>query len=191
MKLNIKALYNFIDVKPFADKDVYILNKMLLNNSKISEIIEQIYYGNVNFIDNKHSIWDIDLCENFDNNNVIIVKLKHNIPENPQNNNYLIIYQNLTKALNSYGYFWLNKDNNMTSMHISIEYLMDNLLYLIIQDINLFPKIKLYNAKFNIPKLYNNVELEQIYKEYIETYRTHHYDDWVNLSHNKNDKFKI
>ena len=191
MRLNIKSLYNFIDIKSFSEKDAYILNKMLLNNPKISEIIDKIYYGDVTFTDNKHSIWEIEFSEKFINHNAIILKLKQNVKENPENNSYLVIYQNLTKALNSYGYFWLNKDNNMSSMHISIEYLMDDLLYLIIQDINLFPKIKLYNAKFNIPKSYNYVELEKIYKEYIETYRAYHYNEWNILGNNKNERFKL
>lgn len=192
MILNVKAQYNFIDVKQFTETDTYIINKMLLNNPKISEIYDSFNYETVHFNNSKHDIWNIDLTEKFENNtNALVIKLKTNIKQNPENNKYLVIYQNITKALNSYGYFWIKNNDDMGSMHVSIDYLCDCLLWSIIRDINIWPKIKYNNAVSGIPRIFNIIELENIYKEYIETYRCSKYDKWLELSKQYNSRYKI
>ena len=191
MELNIKPIYNYVDIKPFTEKDVYLINKIVLNNPNLLKIYDKFYYGYTQFGTSKHDNWNISFEEKYNNNiNTIIIKLKQDIIENPQNNKYLIIFQNITKSINSYGYFWVNNNDNMDSMHLSIEYLIDYLLYAVNRDMNIWPKVKLYNAIFGIPRKYNSVELEDIYKEYIETYRCKQYAKWKNLKQ-YNNRFNL
>ena len=193
MKLeNIVPMYYFIDVKPFQYNDTYKIKKLLYNNPLISNICEQLYYGIVTFENNKHDSWNIDFQEMFNiNTNIIIIKIKENLKFNPQNNKYLVIYQNITKAQNSYGCFWINSENEVKSMHVSIEYTFEDLLQIIIKDINLWSKIKLYNAISGIHKKFNVIEIDNIYKEYIETYRSKSIEEWESLSKVYNLRYRI
>lgn len=193
MKLeNIVPMYYFIDVKSFQYNDTYKIKKLLYNNPLISNICEQLYYGIVTFENNKHDSWNIDFQEMFNiNTNIIIIKIKENLKFNPQNNKYLVIYQNITKAQNSYGCFWINSENEVKSMHVSIEYTFEDLLQIIIKDINLWSKIKLYNAISGIPKKFNVIEIDNIYKEYIETYRSKSIEEWESLSKVYNLRYRI
>lgn len=192
MTLNIKPLYYFIDVKPFTYNDIYKINSLLINNPTISSIYDSLYYGKVTFENNKHDLWNIELNTTHNSNtNCLVIKLKSNEKVNPQNSQYLVIYQNITKAINSYGCFWINSDNKVKIMHVSIDYVIENILQAIIKDINFWPKQKLYNAICDIDKEYNAVTEEQVYKEYIETYRCSTYEKWNSLSKQYNGRYKI
>ena len=185
-------MYYFIDIKPFTHKDIYKINRLLINNPTISSIYDTFYYGITTFENNKHDLWNISLSNNINiNTNTLVVKLKKDPKINVQNNKYLVIYQNITKAENSYGCFWINNNNQVKSMHICIDYVIETLLQIIIKDINVWPKIKLYNVICNVDKTYNNVEVEKIYKEYIETYRCSTYEKWENMSKQYNSKYRI
>lgn len=193
MKLeNIIPMYYFIDVKPFQYNDTFKLIKLLYNNPVIGNICESAYLGKITFKNNKHDSWDIELLDKYSSNtDALILKIKENPKDNPQNNQYLVIFQNLTKAINSYGCLWINKDNKVKVMHVSIEYMVEDLLQTIIKDINFWPKIKLCNAISDRKHKHNCIEIENIYKEYIETYRCDKYDKWLEMSRQYNIRYKI
>ena len=193
MKLeNIIPVYYFIDVKPFQYNNIFKLNKLLYNNPIIGNICETFYFGKLIFKNNKHDLWDIELLDNYNSNiDALVIKIKENSIDNPQNNKYLVIFQNLTKTINSYGCLWINADNKVKVMHVSIEYMIEDLLQTIIKDINFWPKIKLCNAISDRKYKYNNVEIENLYKEYIENYRCDNYNNWLEMSKKYNLRYKI
>lgn len=193
MKLeNIIPMYYFIDLKPFQYNDTFKIKNLLYNNPVIGNIYESFHFGKVTFKTNKHDSWDIDIIDTFNSNiNTIVIKLKENQKINPQNNKYLVIYQNLTKAQNSYGCFWINSENKVKSMHVSIEYMVEDLLQTIIKDINLWPKLKLYNTIVDTKNKHNAIEIENTYKEYIETYRCSNYEQWKEMSRKFNARYRI
>lgn len=193
MKLeNIIPIYYFIDVKPFQYNNTFKLTKLIYNNPVIGNICEACYFGKLIFKNNKHDSWTIELLDNYNSNiDALVIKIKENSIDNPQNNKYLVIFQNLTKTINSYGCLWINADNEVKVMHVSIEYMVEDLLQTIIKDINFWPKMKLCNAISDYKHKYNNVEIENLYKEYIETYRCDNYDNWIEMSKKYNIRYKI
>lgn len=192
MILNVTAMYNYIDVKPFSKNDIYRIHKPIVNNASINSIYDSFYYGKVTFENSKHDVWNIETVEDFDNNiNCLIIKLKTDNINNPANYKYLVIYQNITNIQNSYGFFWINKDDKMSTMHICLEYLIDELLHTIVRDIKFWPQMKLYNAISGVYSIHNIVELERLYKEYIETYRCSSYENWMKSFKKYNNRYKI
>ena len=189
---NIKPLYYFIDVKEFTNNSIYKINSLLINNPVISQIYESMYYGETTFDNHKHDNWNIQLTNIFNSNiNTIVIKLKEDLKNNPQNNKFLVIFQNLTKSQNSYGCFWINSENKVRSMHVSIDYIVEDLLQTIIKDIHLWPKVKLYDAILDRKNKHNAIEIENIYKEYIETYRCSDYNKWKDMSRKFNARYRI
>lgn len=195
MELSFRPLFNYIDIKPFKFNEIYVINSLLKNNVKINSIYTNIYYGNVNFKSNKHDIWDVELFEEYQKTktNSIILELLEDDFLNPRKYKYLVIFQNLTNLINSFGYAWVtNKDINKEEYtNVSIDYEYDTLIKCIIRDINTWPTHKLYNAINNIPRKFNAIEINDIYKEYINTYRALAYEDWENELRKYNAKYKI
>ena len=66
-------------------------------------------------------------------------------------------------------------------MHVSIDYIVEDLLQTIIKDIHLWPKVKLYDTILDRKNKHNAIEIENIYKEYIETYRCSDYNKWKDI----------
>ena len=197
MELFVKPLYHYLGIKPFKDKDIYILTNMFGNNPTINNVIKQYFLGTINFESDIRDIWNIQTVNEFSRNkiNSIIFEIKEDSFYNPLKYKYLIIFQNLTNALNSYGYIWVNEsdlenESQNSYTKISIEYIYDNILQSLIQDINTWPTRKLYNAINNIPRQFTVKEMYEIYKEYIETYRALSYDEWINKM-NSNQRYKI
>lgn len=195
MELSFRPLFNYIDIKPFKFNEIYVINSLLKNNVKINSIYTNIYYGNVNFKSNKHDIWDIELFEEYQKTktNSIILELLEDDFLNPRKYKYLVIFQNLTNLINSFGYAWVtNKDIDKEEYtNVSIDYEYDTLIKCIIRDINTWPTHKLYNAINNIPRKFNEIEINDIYKEYINIYRALAYEDWENELRKYNAKYKI
>ena len=193
MDIQIKPMYNFLDIKKFKLNETNIIQKILLNNIKLLDIYEQIFYGHCTFATPKHNIWKVNLLDEYSTKtNLIVIKLKKDKILNPKNYLYLVIFQNSTNIIDSYGYLWVTGDEQKEAItHICLEHRHDDLLQSIIRDINSWPTVKFYNAINHIPKEFNYKEIQEIYKEYIETYRDPSYQHWESLLRQYNCLYKL
>lgn len=194
MEIQIKPMYKFLDIKKFKINEISVIQKIMLNNIKISDIYDQAFYGTCTFETVKHDLWKINLSNEYSpKTNVIVIELKKDKILNPKNYAYLVIFQNSTNIIDSYGYFWVkaNDDLQESVTRICLDHTHDDLLQNIIRDINSWPTVKLYNAINHIPRQFNHHEIQEIYKEYIETYRDPSYQHWESLLKQYNCLYKF
>lgn len=175
----------YLDVKPFIESDIYTFKSLISNNATLSSLISFNSCGEIEFDSDKHETWIINLVDEFKRKhiNAIVFNVDDtNIKYNPQQYKYLILFQNITKALNSYGYIWVKEDKSL--VRFALDYAYEEIIHHLIKDLNFWKVEKLYNAIYQEPKI-SLKEFNNVYKEYIETYRWNDFEEWENLSKKK------
>lgn len=187
----------YINITNFKEKDVNILIRMFWESPFISQLLSFDSYGIVNFPDSQHKVWDIKTSDTFNkkSTNILIFNVKEDEHNNPYKYDKLVIYQNSTKNIESFGYTWIRTEDDHTSTHSYLEYLKDNIIKELNKDITTWHNYYIYKILYFTSNKKDKItfeDSEKIYKKYIEEYRwAGTYDEWKNSFKSKNQQYQI
>lgn len=175
----------YLGITPLKENLVYEIKMMIMNNPLTCGMIEFLGCGHTTFDTDRHENWTIELRDEYKKNkiNAIVFKVLDNEKYNPHKYDYIVVYNNVTKAESSFGYFWYRKSDNKMLSRISLDSVSDVIIRCIVRDINSFKVSKLYEA---MNKGLNAIEYDKVYREYIESYRALSYENYIkNTNYNK------
>ena len=175
---NFNVTHLYVDISTFKESDINRLKSSILGKNDINELVNFIGYGIATFENHKHDRWNIECINKFTRGkiNCLIFNVKEDEVYNPYKYTKLIVFQNLTKNIESYGFVWV-KDNERSLIRFCLDYIDDEVVKRIMEDLNSWKLHHIYSAYSHKPKL-NAVEMKKAYVKYIETYRCKSYKDW-------------
>jgi len=180
-----------LGISTFKETEINRLKLCILGKIDVARIVNFKGYGIINFENSREDKWHVTFNEKFTRGKIhcLVFEVLEDEMNNPYKYNKLIVFHNLTKALDSYGYVWV-RDNGTSLLRFCLEHLDDEVVKHMMQDLNGWKLHHIYAAYNHEPKL-NGIQMENEYKKYIETYRASSYDEWKAGLKRYNQRYKV
>ena len=190
-EFSFEVLYCHLGISTFKETEINRLKLCILGKIDVARIIKFKGYGIINFENSRGDKWHVTVNEKFTRGKIhcLVFDVIEDEINNPYNYSKLIVFQNLTKSIDSYGYVWV-KDNGTSLLRFCLEHLDDEVANHMMQDLNGWKLHHIYAAYNNESKL-SGLEMEKEYKKYIETYRAISYKDWQDGLKTYNQRYKV